>query len=107
MPNINFQIPGILPEIQDFLQDLIVEAGLGQTDPALKASMLTDLSERLNAQLALTLAKHLNEAQLETFSRLAAVDGAQAAAFLKDINPEFPKLLLDALAEFRQVFLKA
>lgn len=99
-------LPGILPEIQNFLGELLAKAGLEKAVPEIKAMMLSDLSERLSSQLMLTFAKHLNEKDLNTFSRLAAVDGAQAAAFVKDVCPEMPKYIGEALEEFAQVFLE-
>ncbi|MCL5666737.1 MAG: hypothetical protein M1383_03130 [Patescibacteria group bacterium] len=94
-------------EIQKYLEDLIVDAKLGKADPAIKEMMLNDLSERLNKYLLMAMAKALSEQELETYTALAEVDQSQALAYLHDVKPEMPKIILQALADFRQMFLKA
>jgi len=93
-------------ELEQFLNDLIIDSGLEKTEPALKEMMLTDLTDRLNTQLSFTLAQNLNEQELETFEKLAAVDQSQAIAYLTDIKPQMQQIILDALAEFRKTFLE-
>lgn len=100
------QFSGLLPEIQEFLEKLIKDAGLSKADPVLKTMMLDDLSARLDKQLFFAFAKALSEQEMENFMRLAGVDQAQALAYLKDIKPEMPQVVLEALAEFRTIFLE-
>lgn len=96
----------ILPEIQKFLDELLDQGGMKKADPILKEMMLDDLNDRLSKFLFMTLAKELNDQELDTFVRLAEVDQAQGLSYLQDIRPQLPKFMLNALEEFRQIFLQ-
>jgi len=99
-------LTGLLPEIQQFLEQLLKDGGLEKSDPVLKEMMTEDLSDRLNKFLLMTVAKELSEQELDIFARLAGLDQAQALAYLQDVRPEMPKIILKSLDEFRNMFLQ-
>jgi len=100
------QLNGLLPEIQEFLDKLLNDGGMEKADPILREMMISDLSNRLDKFLFMTVAKELNEQELDTYTRLAGLDQAQALAYLKDVRPQMPQVFLKALNEFREMFLQ-
>jgi hypothetical protein len=93
-------------EVDVFLNNLLTEAKLDKSNPALKQMMLEDLYTRFDHHITLTIAKHLESDDIETFAKLSALDQDQATLFLQEKSPEMPQILLEAIEGFKQMFLK-
>lgn len=95
----------IPPEIRLFLEDLLKEAKIDNPDPALKEMMIEDLYERLQVRFTQVLVEHLEADDMDKYAELAEQDQAKAMDFLKLKNNNMPQYFLQAMQEFRQVFL--
>lgn len=93
-------------EVKVYLKSVMMEAGLDKADAILQDMMMDDLYERFQHHIILTFAKHLQDDEMETFSRLAALDYGHAITFVKEKKPEMSEILLTAMGEFRSIFLK-
>lgn len=94
-------------EIRIFFEDLLKDAGVEPESPELKAMMVEDLQQRLQTRFMQILAENLSAEDLETFSTLAEQDPLQANNFLMSKVPNVPQLFLQAMAEFREIYLSA
>lgn len=93
-------------EVDVFLNNLLTEAKLDNADLALKQMMLEDLYTRFEHHITLTMAKHLESNDIETFAKLSALNQEQALLFIQEKLPLLPQILLEAIEEFKQMFLK-
>ena len=101
MDNIDLPMP---PEIRAFLEGLLDEVKIAAKGD-LRENMISDLYERLQSRFMQVLAEHLAEADLKTYTNLAAENQQKAVEFLQAREPKFPEYLLQAMQEFKQTFL--
>lgn len=94
-------------EIRVFLEDLLQEAGIAPEQAELKDEMIDDLETRLQTRLMQVLAENADEQTLETFSGMVEQDPVGAQEFLASKINNLPQLFFQAMAEFREAFLKA
>lgn len=81
------------------------QIGLEDAPEEQKAEMLAKLSELVQGRVAMKLADHLNEEQLQHFdSLLEAGKDEEASGYLQQIYPEYPQLLQAEVDAVKQLF---
>lgn len=98
------------PNIKKFLQDLLLEAGMGELPEADRESMLNDLYVRLEDRLMLAVLDALPDDRRADFqSRIEADDmsAEQVEQYIRENLPSYQQVFAQAFAEFRQLYLSA
>ena len=93
--------------IEDFLQQLLVEAGMDSVSAEVKAQMLTDLRARLQDRLFGTIVMNLTDGKLTEFRELAEKEGAQEELekFVDANVPNAAEVFAQAMMTFRKDYL--
>jgi len=98
------------PNIKKFLQDLLLEAGMGELPEADRASMLDDLYVRLEDKLMLAVLEALPDDKRADFQdRIEADDmsAQQVEQYIRESLPNYQQVFSQAFVEFREVYLSA
>lgn len=101
-PQINFN-----QAIEDFLNALLDEAGMGEVSAEVRAQMFKDLSARLNDRLFATVVMSLNDSDLTKFRQMAegGANGDELQKFIDSHIPNAADLFASAMMEFRANYL--
>ena len=92
---------------EDFLNQMLLDAGMDSVAPDIKETMLGDLRSRLESRLILAITSHLPEDDLPELAKLMETKGAedQLAKFIDQKLPNSTELIGAALQEFRNDYL--
>lgn len=97
----------VTPEIQQFLEDLVAEAGLGEMDERVKAEMMQGLYTRLDNFMASVILENLSPEDAEVFIRMneEKKPKEETEQFLKNKVPNSDQVFAKALVDFRDFYL--
>ena len=93
--------------MEDFLQQLLIDAGMDGVSPEVKDQMLTDLRARLEDRLLGTIILHLSEEDLVTFNKLSDDNASeeQVTKFIDEKIPDYAELAGQAMLQFKNDYL--
>lgn len=93
--------------IEDFLQQLLTEAGMDTVSAEVKAQMLTDLRARLQDRLFGTIVINLTDGKLTQFRELSENEGSQEdlEKFVDENVPNASEVFAQAMMTFRKDYL--
>ena len=93
--------------VEDFLQQLLTEAGMDTVSPEVKAQMLTDLRARLQDRLFGTIVMNLTDGKLTEFREMIENSGAQEdlEKFVDANVPNAAEVFAQAMVTFRKDYL--
>lgn len=92
---------------EDFLNQLLTDAGMDTVSPELREEMLADLRARLQDRLLGTVIINLSEQDLEGFNKLLDQNAneEQVAKFIDEKVPNATELFATAMLGFRNDYL--
>ena len=95
------------PEIEQYLRELLQEAGQSGLDAEIEKTLMADLYTRLEERLMLTAMQHLAEDQQQDLEKMAAEkkDQAQIQAYIQRSIPDYEKVFAQALMDFRNAYV--
>lgn len=93
--------------VEDFLQQLLSEAGMDTVSAEVKAQMLTDLRARLQDRLFGTIVMNLTDGKLTEFREMIEKGGSQEELEkFVDVNvPNAAEVFAQAMMTFRKDYL--
>ncbi len=99
----------ITPQMQLFLENLLIDAGLKFTDESAKQKIIEDLYFKLDEFLGVVIEENLSDDDLvEYFSlRVANTNAETLEKFLKAKIPNFDDLIPRAMLDFRNIYLSS
>lgn len=98
----------ISPEIHQFLEDLMDEAGVVIASVLLREEMISRLVKRLDKLLSIRFAQHLSDEDIQTFMRMNENNEPKEKidAFLREKIPDVENVVKDTFVEFRLLYLE-
>jgi|GEM_PF-5045028 len=92
---------------EDFLSQLLTDAGMDTVSPEVREEMLSDLRSRLENRLLGTIVMNLPEEELNTFNKMLdnGAGDEQVAKFIDDKVPNSTELFAAAMVSFRNDYL--
>ena len=92
---------------EDFLNQLLTDAGMDTVSAEVRQQMLSDLRARLENRLLGTIVMHLPEAEISNFNKLVEDPGAEekVAKFIDEKVPDSSELFATAMLSFRNDYL--
>ncbi len=99
----------ITPQMQLFLENLLLDSGLKFTDEFTKQKMIEDLYFKLDEFLGIVIEENLSDDDLVEYFNLRVVNtkAETLEKFLKTKIPNFDNLISMAMLEFRNVYLSS
>ena len=95
------------PEIEQYLRELLHEAGQTGMGDDIEKTLMADLYTRLEERLMLTAMQHLSDEQQMTLEKMAEEKKAQAEiqAFIQKNIPDYEMVFAQALINFRNLYI--
>ena len=96
------------PEIEQYLRELLREAGQTGLGGDLEKTLMADLYTRLEERLMLTALQHLTDEQQATLEKMAEDKKSQAEiqAFIQEKIPNYEEVFAQALIDFRNLYIE-
>lgn len=103
----NYPQPPMLPEINDFLKQLLKDAGQTGFSKEVEEQMRSDLSVRLEDRLILAAMEKLTPPQQDDLSKMAERGETPEAmrVFMEKNIPNYEQVFAQAMEDFREVYL--
>lgn len=97
----------LTPEVTQFLQNLLREAGIVDVDDDTKQEMVNQLAVRLDTFISQKIIENLPEDKYAAFIKMNEEQKPQAEIeeFLKTSIPDVQQLLAASFAEFRDMYI--
>ena len=93
--------------IENFLEQMLVDAGMDDFTPDVKEQMIRDLGKRLEERFFAAVLQSLDENKLTQFREMleAQISQAELEKFLNDSLTNPSELFAQAMVKFRQDYL--
>lgn len=99
----------VSPEVQQFLERLLEDAGIAPENPDLRFTMLAELAARLQQQVILDLLDKLDQQKFDEFEKLMETNPSpeRIISFLKLSIPQNVEIVSQTMLDFKDTFVSA